>query len=193
MRRISKIFILCALSLAGCIDNPMENMTATTEPRSIVLGHAIDGSNAGTTYSLSAGTYEAFAHNENGTAFAGPPGALLYGLSSVDYIVRDGGVWVPREKSRPVLLYCYVDQGWHEYASLQDALTARQVFQCSNAPPPSEEESTLPPRIFPVILPIVKYAVVKLVDIDKGKAGLLFIRQAENPLLEKAFRESGAP
>jgi hypothetical protein len=137
--------VLGIAGLAGCAStNPLEGMSSIATPRTVVFDRAISGTEIKwkTEYILSSGRYEAVQENAKGTLFRGPQYGLIYNHLH-GYMLRSGGLWVPRDPQGKPYIYGYFSQDVASYPDLSSALAAQASRQTALAGPDKGQSSDI--------------------------------------------------
>jgi hypothetical protein len=122
------ITLITVIAPANAATNPLEKVTAVASPRTVVLDQPIRGTveRIKSEYVLSAGSYKAIGENTLGTMYEAP-GGIIYAIRD-GYMLRTGGIWVPRNQDEKLRIYGYFDKGWSTHKTLADALSAQAAI-----------------------------------------------------------------
>ena len=128
-----KIFVLLfVLFLSGCgTPGPLiSNLQKPSEVRAFTLNKKYEADfqklkpkvSEAWRFGFFAGDYVAENENALGTFYRGPRHSVFLPSGGGRYVVRTGGVWIPKNDKDKVLLFTYFNFEWFEVANLDAAL-----------------------------------------------------------------------
>ena len=131
--KASYLVAFTALLLSGCGTSPIiTDLRPALASNKFELEQAIilDAGTAfnapvGAKYGFFQGTYVAEKENSAGTFYRSPPFSVFSPSVHGKYVVRTGGIWVPKDKNEKPKMYGYLNFEWQEVNDFASVLSAQ--------------------------------------------------------------------